>query len=111
MSSSVSEFVQINSGDGEWFNPYVVSISAKNIKGEVLASALEIDGILVSTGSACSSKKAGNRVLEAMGIEFSSVVGSIRVSFSPYIDYDFDYIISCFEKNILRFEANVLVKK
>ena len=108
--SKVSEFVQINSGFDEWFNPYVISISVKDIKGEVLATSLEVDGILVSTGSACSSKKAGNRVLEAMGIDLSHVIGSIRVSFSPYIEYDFDYIVSCFEKNILKFESNVLKK-
>ena len=106
-SSAAAEFVKINSPQDELFNPYVVSISFKNIKGEVLASALEGDGILISTGSACSSKKAGNRVLEAMGIEMSYVIGSVRFSFSPYLSYDFDYIVSAIEKNVLRFESNV----
>lgn len=111
LSCSAGQFVKVNSLDDETFNPYVVSVSVKDIKGEVLMSALEYDGVLVSTGSACSSKKAGNRVLEAMGLDFSDVVGSIRISFSPYIDYNFDEIISIFEKNILRFEANNNVKK
>ena len=109
--SKAGEFVKFNSELSDGFNPYIISLSVKDIKGEVLMSSLEIDGVLISTGSACSAKKAGNRILEAMGLDQSSVIGSIRVSFSPYLDYDFDYIVSCFEKNILRFEANVLVKK
>ena len=73
--------------------------------------ALEQDSIYVSTGSACSSKKAGNRILEAMGVSQDDVIGSLRVSFSPYFEYDLDYIVECFEKNVLRFEKNVNVKK
>lgn len=108
-NSKVKEYLRVNSLNDN--NPYVLSLSFDNIKGEVLMHALEGDGVLVSTGSACSSKKAGNRILEAMGIKNSFVIGSIRVSFSPYLDYDFDYIVSCFEKNVLRFEKNVNIKK
>lgn len=107
--SKIAEFMKINSVEEN--SPYVVSISFSNIKGEVLMYSLEQDNVLISTGSACSSKKSGNRILEAMGIADTDVVGSVRVSFSPYIDYDLDYIVQVFEKNVLRFEKNVNVKK
>ena len=103
--SKLSEFVKINSLEDN--NPYVVSLSFDKIKGEVLMNSLERDGILISTGSACSAKKAGNRTLSNMGLSESEVIGSVRVSFSPYIDYDFDYIVSCFEKEVLKLRSNL----
>lgn len=103
--TEISKFIKINS-NGE-LSPYILSLSFDGIKGEVLMYALESDGILISTGSACSSKKAGNRMLEAMGLNQNEVVGSIRISFSPYMKYDIDYISESLKKNILRLYANV----
>lgn len=108
-NTSISKYLKVNSFDDN--SPYIISLSFDKIKGEVLMYSLEQDGVLISTGSACSSKKSGNRILEAMGIDETDVVGSVRISFSPYFDYDLDYIVSCFEKNVLRFEKNVNVKK
>ena len=92
-------------------SPYILSILFKGIKGEVLIHALEDDGILVSTGSACSSKKAGNRTLEAMGKTADEVVGSVRISFSAYDDFDENYVADSIVKNVLRFEKNIKVTK
>ena len=108
-NSKIGSLVEINSLNDN--SPYIVSLSFDNIKGEVLMNFLESDGILISTGSACSSKKAGNRILTAMGLSLAKVIGSVRISFSPYLDYDFDYIVSCFEKNVLHLYENVKVKK
>ena len=107
--SKISEYMIINSNEDN--NPYVVSLSFDKIKGEVLMNSLEMDGILISTGSACSAKKAGNRVLSAMGLRESQTIGSVRVSFSPYIVYNLDYIVSSFEKNVLHLYENVNIKK
>ena len=63
---------------------YILSISFKGVKGETLVHMMEQYGILISTGSACSSKKAGNRVLEALDINHNDIIGSVRVSFSRY---------------------------
>jgi cysteine desulfurase len=73
----------------------------------VLIHSLEDDGILVSTGSACSSKKAGNRTLDAMGRKLDEVVGSIRISFSPYEEIDEDYVVNSIIKNVSRFMKNL----
>ena len=88
-------------------SPFILSIFFKGIKGEVLIHSLEDDGILVSTGSACSSKKAGNRTLDAMGRRLDEVVGSIRISFSPYEEIDEDYVVNSIVKNVSRFMKNL----
>lgn len=62
--------------------PHVLSLSINGINGETLVHMLESKEILISTGSACSSKKSGNRVLKAMGVADDSILGSVRVSFS-----------------------------
>ena len=45
---------------------------------------LEQKQIYVSTGSACSSHRSGNRVLSAMNISPKDVKGCIRISFSKF---------------------------
>ena len=64
--------------------PHILNLSFVGMRGEVLLHLLERDGIYISTGSACSSKKAGiSRVHAAMGIEQAVAEGAIRVSFCP----------------------------
>ncbi len=72
------EGVKITAGQ----SPYILSISFKGVNGETLMRALQDKGVLVGKGSACSSKKSGNRVLESMGIPLEEIKSHIRVSFS-----------------------------
>ncbi len=65
-------------------SPYILSVSFKGVRGEVLLHMLETKGILISTGSACSSKKQGNRILESMGKSKEEILGNIRISFSKF---------------------------
>ena len=65
-------------------SPYILSLSFKGLRGETIVHALEEKGVLISTGSACSSSKKGNRILEAMGRSASEILGSIRISFSKF---------------------------
>jgi cysteine desulfurase len=72
--------VKINGGlDG---SPYIASISFGGVKAEVLVNALSSEGIYISAGAACSSKKRGGTVLSEMGISKSEAEASVRVSFS-----------------------------
>lgn len=64
-------------------SPYIVSFSAKGLKGEVLQHMLESYGVIVGTGSACSSKKPHSRVIKNAGFDASVLDGVLRVSFSP----------------------------
>lgn len=61
---------------------HVLNVSFKGVKGEVLLHYLEQKEIYVSTGSACSSKKKGSHVLNAIGLSPEEVEGAIRFSLS-----------------------------
>lgn len=77
-------------GSGEYFvnsppDAYegIVNISFKNVKAQVLMQHLEAESIIVSTGSACSSRKnMQSHVLSAMNLPMERTEGAIRVSFS-----------------------------
>lgn len=66
-------------------SPYIESLIFKGVKGETILHALEEKGVIVGLGSACSSKKQGNRVLEEIGIKKEDIVSSCRVSFNAYM--------------------------
>lgn len=64
-------------------SPYIINVSFKGIKAEVLLHHLEQKNIFVSTGSACSSrKKRHSHVLTAMGVAGCDIEGAVRFSFS-----------------------------
>ncbi len=69
-------------------SPYILSVSFKGLRGEVLLHMLEKEGVLIGTGSACSSKKQSNRVLENMGVSKDFILGSIRISFSSFNTFE-----------------------
>lgn len=79
-------------GNVENASPYILNLTFKGVRGEVMLHALAERGILVATGSACSSKKRGNRTLEAMGLNSQEVDGSLRFSFSATETYDFNFV-------------------
>ena len=63
--------------------PYVLNISVKGYRSETLLHFLEADGILVSSGSACS-KGVASEVLSEMGIDRELADSALRISFSRY---------------------------
>jgi cysteine desulfurase len=85
----------------EIVSPYIVNIRSKSIKGEVLLHSLEDDGIAISTGSACSSKKLNvSHVLKAIGLSDEESDKSIRISFSnSQTKEDIDCLIAALKKN------------
>ena len=59
-----------------------LNVSFRGVRGEVLLHYLEQKEIYVSTGSACSSKKKGSHVLNAIGLTPDEIEGAIRFSLS-----------------------------
>ncbi|MBF0279618.1 MAG: cysteine desulfurase [SAR324 cluster bacterium] len=63
--------------------PHYLNISVPPIPAEVFLHHLEAEGIFVSTGSACSSKKTQiSHVLKAVGLDSDVAKSIIRLSFS-----------------------------
>ena len=98
------EDVIINSKLGDNYTPYILSVTFKRVKGEVLLHSLEDKGIYVSTGSACSSKShKSSEILKALGRTSEEQGGTVRFSFSEYNTKDeVDYVIIELNK-ILKF--------
>lgn len=61
---------------------HILNVSFRGVRGEVLLHYLEQKEIYVSTGSACSSKKKGSHVLNAIGLAPEEIEGAIRFSLS-----------------------------
>ena len=62
--------------------PNTLAFAVPRLKAETALMALDLAGIAVSSGSACSSGKVGaSHVLAAMGVPDDIAAGAIRVSF------------------------------
>lgn len=78
------------------------NISFKGIEGEAILMHLDLLGISVSTGSACSSKSLSpSHVLLSLGLNHEQAHSSIRFSFSKYnTKEDVDYCVESI-KNVV----------
>lgn len=64
--------------------PHIVNLAFPPVRAETLLHALEMDGICVGTGSACSSKKGKHsHVLTAMKCSPAVMESAIRISLCP----------------------------
>ncbi|MCZ6730006.1 MAG: cysteine desulfurase family protein [SAR324 cluster bacterium] len=64
---------------------FVISFNLPSIPGEVALHHLEAEGLYVSTGSACSTRKPEpSRTLLAIGLSESEALSTIRISFSVF---------------------------
>ncbi len=68
---------------GENSSPYILTVSARGLRGEVIMHSLETEGLIIGNGSACSSKNRFSRVIEACGYKSDLLDGVIRLSFCP----------------------------
>ena len=85
---------QVN-GDTSNRLPNTTNISFEFVEGESILLLLSDQGIAASSGSACTSGSLEpSHVLRAMGIPFTFVHGSLRLSLSRYnTEEEIDYII------------------
>ena len=81
---------------GENSSPYILTVGAKGVRGEVIMHALENEGIIVGNGSACSSKNRFSRVIEACGYDNVILDGVVRISFST--ETTLDEAVFCAQK-------------
>ncbi len=65
-------------------SPYILTVCAKGVRGETILHEADDCGLIIGTGSACSSneKKRYSRVILACGIDEERADGILRLSFS-----------------------------
>ena len=80
--------------------PNILNMSFAAVEGESLLMAMDIKGIAVSTGSACSAGSTEpSHVLKGMGVEWSLAQGSLRFSLGrentqEEIEYALDSLVT-----------------
>ena len=75
------EKVHVHVYDG---SPYILNAWFEGVNAETLVRALHDQGVLIGKGSACSSKKSGNRILESIGFDKDQIKSHARISFSDF---------------------------
>lgn len=75
--------------------PHVLSVSLLPVRSQTMLFALEGDGVYVSNGSACSSRKQKvSGVLSAMGLRTEMADCTIRMSLCPGMtEAEIDYVV------------------
>ena len=96
--------IRINSSmDG--YSPYILNVSFRGVRAEVLLHLLEDAGIYVATGSACTSKTSaahGSYVIKALGLNNKEIESAIRFSFSAEnTKEEVDYTIDTLKKSLM----------
>ncbi len=73
-------FIKISPESG---SPYILTVAAKGVRGETILHMCNDKGLIIGTGSACSSNaaKRHSRVMQACGIDSSLADGVLRLSF------------------------------
>ena len=96
-------YVDINGGM-EHRHPGNANLAFNFIEGESLLLMLDMCGISVSTGSACSSKSLEpSHVLSALGIPVEKIHGSLRFTVGDFTTKeDLDYTVECLVKIVER---------
>ena len=98
-SNKVIEGIKQN---GENCSPHIISLTIPNISAQELITLMNVDGVIVSAGSACSSgENIPSRVLKAIGLTDDEARSTIRISFDEYTtEKDVENLINSLVKNI-----------
>ena len=91
-------------------SPYIVTLSAVGLRGAVLQNMLDDEGILIGTGSACSSKKPFSRILSSFIKDQNILNGVIRLSFESKTSLDdVKYAVERINFNALKLSEKIRI--
>lgn len=81
--------------------PQIINFSIPGIKGETMLHALENQNIYLSTGSACSSKQKGSRIINACGLSEKLSESGLRISLNEKVTKkELNYFIKILKEQI-----------
>ena len=88
--------------NGENCSPHIISLTIPNVPAQELITLMDLDGVIVSAGSACSSgENVPSRVLKAIGLTDDEARSTIRISFDEYTtEKDVENLINSLTKNV-----------
>jgi cysteine desulfurase len=91
-------------GSREHRSPGILNCTFKGCEGEALLVGLDMQGIFVSTGSACQAGSTGaSHVLRAIGLSLDMAQASLRFSFGRYNEpEDVDRVMEVLPKIVNR---------
>jgi cysteine desulfurase len=97
----------VMNGDRERRLSHLSNISFRFIEGEGLLINLDLEGVAVSTGSACSSGTLEpSPVIRALGVSDEVARGSIRFSFGKdNTEDDVEYVVDVLSRAVERLRA------
>lgn len=100
------DYVQINGHPHQKING-TVNMSFEMVEGESLLMLLDLDGIAVSTTSACMSNALEpSHVLKAMRLEDELAQSAVRFSFGKNLSKsDIDYVVECLAKDVAKLRS------
>lgn len=80
LNKNLFRFISTESG-----SPYILCVAADGVRGEIILHEVNDKGLIIGTGSACSSnsKKRYSRIILSCGIDETTADGVLRLSFSP----------------------------
>ena len=100
------EYIHINGHPQQKVNG-ILNISFEMVDNESLLMLLDMEGVAVSIGSACTSNSAEpSHVLKAMGLDDDEIKSSIRISFGKNTSRsDIEYVIDVIEKSVAQLRS------
>ncbi|MDE6597176.1 MAG: cysteine desulfurase [Clostridia bacterium] len=80
LDKSLFSFISVENA-----SPYILSVAANGVRGETILHEADDAGLIIGTGSACSSNKKNrySRIILSCGIDENTADGVLRISFSP----------------------------
>ena len=97
----------IINGDEHHRIPGTANLSFPGIEGESIVLGLDMEGVAVSTGSACTTDEVGpSHVLGAMGVAPNIAQGSVRFGLGRgTVDGDVDHVLAVLPGIVERLRA------
>lgn len=101
-NDDLSKDMWIN-GESMYSHSHIISLTIKGISAQQLITLMNLDDVIISAGSACSSgEEKPSRILKAIGLSDEDAKSTIRISFNELTtDNDINILIESLKKNIL----------